>query len=222
MSWLGWLIVAGLLFYLPILLVRAATEFWHWLNDNFFDSGPARSRRSVARAREKRAPEPEEHDVRGSRIPVGAVVASKIHPLAPLANLARKLAGGKRYDYWVGCALEERDPAKKVKYCAKAVALNPTYVPAWGLQGATLLEMHRYEEAIESFDQVLRLAPSPLVWYRKGLCCHKLGRLEEAVQCFNKALDTCSSSDHALAEDAARQKSLVQSELRTSQAGSPG
>lgn len=219
MSWVGWLILAVLLFYLPILLVRSLTEFWHWFGDNFLDPGPHPSR-SPSRSSEKKARESRAPGLRETgRIPVGAMVASRIHPLAPLAHLARKLVAGKHYDYWVGCALEEPNPAKKVKYCAKAVALNPTYVPAWGLQGTTLLEMHRYEEAIVSFDQVLRLAPSPLAWYRKGLCCYHLKRHEEAIRCFNKASGTCSSTDHALSEEVARHKSLAQNELHASGAG---
>ena len=223
MSWVGWLIVAGLLFYLPILLVRALTEFWRWFADNFLDAGEPRARRP-SRSKEKAARGSRTTDLRDSgshaaRVSVGTMVASRIHPLAPLARLARKLLGSKRFDYWVGCALEETNPAKKVKYCSKAVELNPTYVPAWGLKAATLLEMHRYEEAIESFDHVLRLAPSPLAWYRKGLCCYHLKRLDEAIHCFNKALDTCSSSDHALSEEVARQKNLAREELHASGAG---
>jgi tetratricopeptide (TPR) repeat protein len=214
MSWIGWLIIAAVLFCVPLYAVRGAIELWHWYLDNFTD--PTTRRRAPPR----RERIPVERDSRSdsgtrtSRIPMGEKVASRFHPLAPFTHLARKLVAGKRFDYWVGCALEESNPAKKVQYCTRAIELNPTYVPAWGLKGTTLLDMQRYAEAIESFDQVLKLAPSPLAWYRKGLCLYHLKQFDDAVQCFNKTLATCSNTDRALVADAERHKLLAQEGLQ--------
>lgn len=227
MSWIGWLILAALLVCVPIWAARGALEFWHWLLDNFTDPDSPRRRRSPYRRRDRLAVERERqaNTVRNSsshtaRIPMGAMMASRFHPLAPFAHLARKLVAGKHFDYWVRCALEESNPTKKVTYCSKAVELNPTYVPAWGLKGTTLLEMAQYAQAAECFEKVLALAPSPLAWYRNGLCLYHLRRFDEAIQCFNKTLATCASTDRTLSDDAARHKALAQTELRASEAGS--
>jgi tetratricopeptide (TPR) repeat protein len=232
MSWVGWLILAALFFYLPVLAARGLVEFWHWFLDNFTDSDLPRRRPedTERRQRRRKSREPGARDLRESashtvRSPAKPSMASRFHPLAPLAHLARKLVAGKRFDYWVACALEESNPAKKVKFCAKAVELNPTYVPGWGLMGTTLLELQRYAEAIDAFDKVIQLAPSALAWYRKGLCCYHLKRLDEAIRCFNKTLDTCANNDRALSDEAGRYKSLAQTELHASGAGnlaSPG
>jgi tetratricopeptide (TPR) repeat protein len=229
MSWVGWLILAALFFYLPVVLARGAVEVWYWFLDNFTDADvPRREESRVSRReqrrRTRRAGQPViresgQHTGHGSAVPVKV---RRFDPLAPLTHLVRNLMGAKRFDYWVARALEERDPDKKVKYCTKAVTLNPTYVPGWGLKGTTLLEMQRYAEAQECFDKVLQLAPSALAWYRKGLCCHHLHQHEEAIRCFNKTLDTCASSDRALADDAARYKSLSQAAAISSRgAGNP-
>jgi tetratricopeptide (TPR) repeat protein len=115
----------------------------------------------------------------------------------------------KGYDYWVACALAEEDPAMKVEYLSKALKVNPSYLPAWGLKGTALLGLERYGEALECFDKSLEMHPSAIAWHRKGVCCYHLDRREEARQCFDKALEMCPTQDHELAEETARMKSLL-------------
>jgi len=115
----------------------------------------------------------------------------------------------KGYDYWVACALAEEDPAMKVEFLSKALKVNPSYLPAWGLKGTALLGLERYGEALECFDKSLETHPSALAWHRKGVCCYHLGRREEARQCFDRALETCPAQDHELAEETARMKKLL-------------
>jgi len=219
MSWVGWLILAALFFYLPIVLARGAVELWYWFLDNFTSADVPRREEAHGSRREerRRARRSGSHVIRESgqhTMKAGAPAkVQRFDPLRALARLGQKLFAGKHFDYWVACALEENDPAKKVHYCTKAVDLNPSYVPGWGLKGTTLLEMQRYAEAQACFDKVLELAPSALAWYRKGVCCYHLQQYEEAVRCFNKTLDTCASSDRTLANDASRYKDLARSAI---------
>jgi hypothetical protein len=64
----------------------------------------------------------------------------------------------------------------------------------------------------------LELHPSALTWHKKGDCCHHLGKPEEALQCFHKALETCSDQDRQLHDDVARTIRLVEHELRGAKA----
>jgi tetratricopeptide (TPR) repeat protein len=219
MSWVGWLILAALFFYLPVVLARGAVELWYWFLDNFTNADVAHreeartshreERRRARRSGSRLIRESGQHPTRTGTPPKVRLV----DPLGLLIRWGQGLFTAKHFDYWIARALEEGDPAKKVKYCTKAVELNPAYVPGWGLKGTTLLEMQRYAEAQQCFDKVLELAPSALAWYRKGLCCHHLKQYDEAVRCFNKTLDTCASSDRTLADDAARYKELARAAI---------
>jgi len=118
----------------------------------------------------------------------------------------------KDFDYWVALALGEEDLARKVDCLSRALKLNPTYFPAWGMKGGALYDLQRYEEAMQCFDRLLDIHATASVWYKKGLCCYHLGRHEEAVRCFGEAMKACSSEDRQLSEDAARMKRQVEHE----------
>jgi tetratricopeptide (TPR) repeat protein len=97
---------------------------------------------------------------------------------------------------------------------AKAVRLNPTYEPAWGLKANALLELKRYEDAILCIDKELELRPNATAWCRKGLCCYHLGRWKEAIGCFDNALAMCAEEDRQLFDEASRYKRLAEEALR--------
>jgi tetratricopeptide (TPR) repeat protein len=118
------------------------------------------------------------------------------------------------YDFWVGRALRETDPRKKVADLSKALALNPSYEPAWGLKANTLLKMERYAEALECFEKVLELQHSATTWYKKGLCCYHLKRREAALECFHRAMASCQEGAPDWLKDAAKKKDLLEQELR--------
>ena len=131
----------------------------------------------------------------------------------PLRLLGRPFVR-KDYTYWVGLALEENDPKAKVKYCSKALQLDPGYEPAWGLKAIALLGLERYEEAIVCFDRVLELRPHATAWYKKGLCCYHLKRHQEALACFDKALAACAESNSPLFDEVAQHKRLAEEAMK--------
>ena len=144
-------------------------------------------------------------------IPVQARKPSRFRKT--LKSLRTRLAS-KGYDSWVASALAEEDPITKIEYLSKALRLNPTYLPAWGLKANALFGLKRYEEAIACFEKSLEMHPTALAWYKKGICCHHLGRREETLRCFDMALKACPGEDRQLFEDAARMKKQVEDELR--------
>jgi tetratricopeptide (TPR) repeat protein len=59
--------------------------------------------------------------------------------------------------------------------------------------GYCLLNLQRYDEAIEWCEKIIR-SPSPGeslqdAWYLMGLCLYSLGRYQEAIECYDKALE---------------------------------
>lgn len=157
MRWGGWLLlVVGL--YLLVILVRGVRQVVSRFVEEYITEPRELRRLKEARAERLLHPETksvlakeshrpkiehkggedhkkggEEHKPRASV--VKAVRPAKPSPLGKLAKSLKIAAAWKGYDYWVAAALAEEDPDLKIKYLAKALKLNPSYFPAWGLQG---------------------------------------------------------------------------------------
>ena len=59
----------------------------------------------------------------------------------------------------------------------------------YGQEGATLLALGRYEEAIVYFDKALEIDPNDAdSWGSKGSALQQLHRHEESLMCFDKAI----------------------------------
>ena len=144
-------------------------------------------------------------------IPVQARKPSRLRKT--LKSLKIRLVN-RGYDSWVASALAEEDPLVEDRVSFQGVAVEPDVSARLGAEGQRLVR----PEEIRGGDCVLRQnlgdAPTALAWYKKGICCHHLGRREEALRCFDQALKACPSEDRQLLEDAARMKKLVEDELR--------
>jgi len=197
-----------------------------WLIEEFFSDSWGRER--PEQKLERQSAEPlsatvsttgsprKKHDDQGSYakwIIVSTTRIALFHWFAALAEFVHMLASSRKYDYWVGCALGEDDARKKVKYLSKALALNPGYAPGWGLKANALLALQRYDEAMECVEKILGMAPNPLAWYEKGLCCYHLGRFQEAVQCFDKALANRLDKNSKLREDTLHHRKLAVAQM---------
>jgi tetratricopeptide (TPR) repeat protein len=224
-SWFGWLIVFAAV-YLAVVLVRGIIQFIFWFMETFFPEPiePMRLQEpSTQQAHERDSAAPsasgrprKRAGGRGGyrkRLLVSAARITLVHWLAAPAQLARRLVAGKRFDYWVGAALTEDDPRKKVTYLSRALALNPDYAPAWGMKADALLTLERYEEALECFDRVLQMNPGAVAWYEKGLCCARMRRYREAAECFDKTLAACPDKRSDLYEHARQQKKAAEEEM---------
>ena len=118
-------------------------------------------------------------------------------------------------------ALKAKDPEKKLEYCTKYLELNPNDSEAWGYKAEILNWLGRAreqrecirrfledkpvdflaanlcgygEESLEHFNKVLDEDPTfARAWYEKGNSLAVLGRYEEAIICFEKALEFSQS-----------------------------
>jgi tetratricopeptide (TPR) repeat protein len=218
MPWIPLLLVLVVV-YVVVLVVRGIIQFVPWFMETFVEP------RQLARL--KKNPQPQSDDQARSSVPrraeggigigyreqVAFAALRASSGLTELLGFLKKPFTRKDFTYWVTSALGETDPDKKVKYCSRALRLDPGYEPAWGLKANTLLELKRYEEAVPCFDKVLAMRPSSLAWYRKGLCCYHLGQHEKAITCFDEALAACADKDRQLFNDASRQRKLAEEAL---------
>jgi tetratricopeptide (TPR) repeat protein len=224
-GWVGWIFLfAGA--YLTAVVVRGMIQLVGWLFED--PLGSRRKRRwleeSGAQHHEPQGAGQPHSAVHGkesqgpvrypNRLALALAILSPAHWLAEMAEGLKVLFFRGSYDFWVGRALRETDPRKKVADLSKALALNPNYEPAWGLKANTLLKMERYAEALECFEKVLELQQSATTWYKKGLCCYHLKRREAALECFGRAIASCQEGAPDWLKDAAKKKDLLEEELR--------
>jgi tetratricopeptide (TPR) repeat protein len=227
MSWVGWLFLLAVL-YLCLVVVRGVVQCISWFAEEYIIEP-----RALRRLKEKRPerlsaatrkPISPKHETAGHQraerkktSPLPAAPAAPAPRPSRLARMLRSLniaVAKKSYNHWVSCALSEEDPDVKIAYLSKALAVNPAYVPAWGLKGDALFGLQRYDEAMQCFERSLEIHPSALMWYKKGLCCRHLNRREEAIRCFREALAACPNQDHELWQEAARMKQATEDEVR--------
>ena len=65
-------------------------------------------------------------------------------------------------------------------------------------KGKNLLDKGKYLEALECFEQALKLSPKdPDLWNSKGLALRGMGRYDEANQSFNKSLEIDPRDKHS-------------------------
>jgi len=71
-----------------------------------------------------------------------------------------------------------------------ALEIRENYPEAWNSKGNALFYLARYEEAIQSFDEALKLTHNraPEAWNNKGNTLAELGRYEEAIECYDESL----------------------------------
>ena len=114
-------------------------------------------------------------------------------------------------------ALKSKDLGKKLEYCTKYLVSNPKDRDVWDYKGCILRDLGKTEEsikcfkekykgaslnyqaagifsgtekAIECFNAVLEEEPNSAgVWVDKGRTLIELKRFEEAILCFDKALE---------------------------------
>ena len=216
MPWMEFLLVAAV-GYVVVLVVRGIIQFVSWFMETFVEprqlARPKLNPRPQPADRSKSvsAPHREESGIGGHRKEtVASTVLCSDFRRSSLLGFLKQLLAKKDFTYWVGSALGETDPDKKVKYCSRALQLNPGYEPAWGLKANTLLELKKYEEAVPCFDKVLEMRPNSMAWYRKGLCCYHLGKHQEAIACFDKTLAACADKDRQLFNEASRYRRLAE------------
>jgi protein O-mannosyl-transferase len=93
-------------------------------------------------------------------------------------------------EYGLGSAyLRKGRPDLAIEHYDQAVQLNPNDAPAQSCLG-NLLMPYSSEMALPHLTAAVRIKPDdPLMWYYLGVCLEKLGRSQDAVAEFHRALD---------------------------------
>ena len=70
----------------------------------------------------------------------------------------------------------------------RAIKINPWDYRLWNEKGSFLSEMNFYVEALECFDKSIDLYSNAYNWSNKAVLYHKLGDLDNALECYECAL----------------------------------
>lgn len=77
----------------------------------------------------------------------------------------------------------------ETKNTEKIVKPHEKKVIVWNNKGVTLSRLGKYNEALEAYDQALRIDPDyPNAWNNKGVVLSRLGKYSEALEAFDRAL----------------------------------
>jgi tetratricopeptide (TPR) repeat protein len=84
---------------------------------------------------------------------------------------------------------EKGDIDEGIKYCEKAVDINPGNINAQNTLGAILIEKNKPEEALRHLNAVLRINPNDdSAYINQAKALLMLGRFNEAIECLDKLL----------------------------------
>ena len=98
-----------------------------------------------------------------------------------------------------GLALSRHDFRAGLTLGRRAVRLSPTTAAGYGVVGDALVELGRYEEAFEMFNQMVSLKPSVSSYARVSYARELLGDFPGATQAMQLAVDAAAGEVDALA-----------------------
>ena len=76
----------------------------------------------------------------------------------------------------------------------EALAIDPTYAPAYNNRGLSLYKLEYFKEAIEDYNEAIRLLPNVAIFYmNRGLAYTYLGDFRKGIQDFDTALSLGAS-----------------------------
>jgi len=92
--------------------------------------------------------------------------------------------------------LKQGEVRKAVEFFDKALDFDNDYFPSWNNKGIALLELKKYKQALNCFEQVIRInALDKMVWYNKGYTLLMLEEYQESVTAFDNFLYSYSKED---------------------------
>jgi tetratricopeptide (TPR) repeat protein len=101
---------------------------------------------------------------------------------------------------------------KAVKTIDNAIKLNPDNVRYWNDKGAFLSQLNFTVKAHNAFDRAISIESNNYSWSNKGILYCRYGKLNEALDCFEKAIDLDENDVTSLVVSAA-----IYSELKNCQ-----
>ena len=87
-------------------------------------------------------------------------------------------------------AVDRGDIEHAIKHFDKAITISPEFAEAYNQRGLARFMLERYEQSIEDCQMAARLMPAHFgAWAGMGHCHAHLGRVDEAIACYEKALE---------------------------------
>jgi len=132
-------------------------------------------------------------------------------------SAARKLATTAPVDLWNRTKLYEMIECyyfgESGPSITSEISARKREAVKWGRKALNLMDLGRYEDAIEAWDWQLDFttnleALAAEAWNNKGVCLGRLGRFEEAIKCYDKALEINPSLQVARNNKAIIQKQI--------------
>ncbi len=115
--------------------------------------------------------------------------------------------------------LSQGEFEQAIHYFDQALAANTTMMEKTGTivyiysdKAYALIQLERYNDALTTLDQGLAIDNTyPLLWYNKGVALYKLGKTQDAVNAYDKAILRATSIKESLNKTAGETDSLVDS-----------
>lgn len=80
----------------------------------------------------------------------------------------------------------------------RSIELVDNYASSYNNRGTIYNKLEKYEEALADFDKALELEEGPVIYYNKANTLRDLGRQEEAIVSYRKALEWCDEDEETL------------------------
>lgn len=99
---------------------------------------------------------------------------------------------GKSLSHYLSAMVYHRkgDTEKAIKELEEALKYSPEATTPWVRLIRLYLMAEKYEEALASVDKVIQKDKNlPSLYLMRGELCHRLGRIDEAVESFQKAIE---------------------------------
>ncbi len=112
-------------------------------------------------------------------------------PLFPPIQRCLEKAPSKRYSSF----RELREDLEQILLRSSGETVNPPNLKeleaeSYNTKASSLLQLDRFEEAIESCDRAIMISPRwELPWVNKGCALKELGHQKEALECYDKAIE---------------------------------
>ncbi|MSP01736.1 MAG: glycosyltransferase family 41 protein [Acetobacteraceae bacterium] len=88
----------------------------------------------------------------------------------------------------------DRSQARTI--CRQILLADPLNTDGLTLLGATLADDQRLDQALSTFDDVIRIAPADVTaWYNRGILLAKLGHAAEALASFDRVIELRPGND---------------------------
>jgi tetratricopeptide (TPR) repeat protein len=128
--------------------------------------------------------------------------------IIPVNSSSNELSDSRNQIMMAAAPHESTDLERALVYADFACKENPNSPNTWTVKAAYLLDLGRYDDAIENCNIAISKDPNfAPAWATKGVILFSKGNEKEGEDCWNKSIELDSSFvEHVIMEDVARQE----------------